>query len=226
MSSVHAFGDQLGVPSVSDVTPIVFVVDDDVDVRDSLEVLILCEGWQVETFESAREFLARPRPLVPSCLILALSPEDANGLEVQEQLAKDRAAVPIIFVSGGGDIPTMVKAMKAGAVNFLVKPLTCAVLLGAIREGLERSREALNREKEIRDLRNRFASLTSRQRQVMALVVCGLLNKQVGGELGISEPTVKAHRGQVMHKMNANSLADLVKIAARLRSGSQAIHFA
>jgi FixJ family two-component response regulator len=226
MSSAHAFGLQLGLPSIPNVTPIVFVVDDDISVRESLELLIRCEGWQAETFDSAQEVLGRARPFVPSCVILDLSLPDLNGLEVQKKIAQERAEMPIIFISGCGDIPTTVRAMKAGAVDFLVKPFSNDVLLGAIRESLERSRAALDREMEMRDLRNCYVSLTPRERQVMALVVSGLLNKQVGGELGISEITVKAHRGQVMQKMKANSLADLVRMSAKLRPARQGIHLA
>lgn len=225
MSLAHAFDHQLGLPSIPNVTPIVFVVDNDISVRESLESVIRNEGWQPETFGSVQEFLARPRPLVPSCLVLAL-PHDRHGLEVQKQIARERAEMPIIFTSRHGDIPTTVQAIKAGAVDFLIKPFSNSVLLGSIRESFERSRRALDREIQTRDLRDCYASLTPRERQVMALVVSGLLNKQVGGELGISEITVKAHRGQVMQKMKANSLADLVRMGAKLRPAHHPIHLA
>jgi FixJ family two-component response regulator len=199
------------------VTPIVFVVDDDVSVRESLELLIRCEGWQPETFASAQEFLTRPRTLVPSCLVLDFSLPGLNGLELQKRVAVERTDMPIIFITGYGNVPMTVQAMKAGAVEFLTKPFSDDALLSAIRAALERSRVALSLAAEMRVLRDRYASLSQRERQVMALVVSGLLNKQVGGELGISEITVKAHRGKVMQKMKADSLADLVKMAARLR---------
>jgi FixJ family two-component response regulator len=216
----------LGHPSISRVSPIVFVVDDDATVRDSLELLILSEGWQPETFQSAREFLSQPRALVPSCLIVDLSLSNLDGLELQKMIARDRAEMPIIFITDCGDIPTTVQAIKAGSVDFLVKPFSNKVLLRSIREGLDRSRVALDREVEMRELRNRHALLTPRERQVMTLVVSGLLNKQAGGELGISEITVKAHRGQVMQKMKANSLAGLVRMAADLHPARQTIHLA
>jgi FixJ family two-component response regulator len=203
-------------PAISHAIPIVFVVDDDISVRESLELLFRCEGWQPETFASAEEFLTRPRPVVPSCLVLDMSLPDLNGLALQKRLAFERADMPIMFITGHGDVATSVEAMKAGAVEFLIKPFKANELLEAIRESLERSRLALAREMEMRILRSRYASLTPRERQVMALVVSGLLNKQVGGELGISEITVKAHRGQVMEKMQAKSFADLVKLATRL----------
>jgi FixJ family two-component response regulator len=201
---------------MSHAKPIVFVVDDDVSVRESLELLIRSAGWQPETFESAQEFLSRPRVFLPSCLVLDVTLPGLNGLELQKRVAQDRTDMPIIFITGYGDIPITVQAMKAGAVEFLTKPYRDDVLLSAIRQALERSRSALDREAEIRGFRDRYASLTRREREVMALVVSGLLNKQVGAELGISEITVKAHRGRVMRKMGANSLADLVTIAARL----------
>jgi FixJ family two-component response regulator len=198
-------------------TPIVFVVDDDISVRESLQLLLQSEGWHPETFASAQEFLDRPRSLVPSCLVLDVSLPGLNGLELQKRVAVERPDMPIIFITGYGDVPTTVRAMKAGAVEFLTKPFSDDVLLNAIRQAVERSRVALGYQAEMQALRNCYASLTHRERQVMALVVSGLLNKQVGGELGISEITVKAHRGKVMQKMKADSLAALVKMAARLR---------
>jgi FixJ family two-component response regulator len=196
--------------------PIVFVVDDDVSVRESLELLIENEGWRPKTFASAQEFLGSPRAAVTSCLLLDISLPGLNGLELQKRVAVERTDMPIIFITGYGDVPKTVQAMKAGAVEFLTKPFNEEVLLTAIRQALERSRLALVQGAEMQELRNRYASLTPREREVMALVVSGLLNKQVGAELGISEITVKAHRGQVMQKMKANSVADLVKMAGRL----------
>ena len=204
------------------VKPTVFVVDDDVSVRESLEALIRCEGWQPETFESAQEFLDHPPATVPSCLVLDISLPGLNGLDLQKRIAVDRAEMPIIFITGHRDVPMTVQAMKAGAVEFLTKPFSDDVLLTAIRAALERSRVALSAEAEMRALRDCYASLSQRERQVMALVVSGLLNKQIGGELGISEITVKAHRGKVMQKMKADSLADLVRMAARLRLATPA----
>jgi FixJ family two-component response regulator len=205
-------------------TPIVFVVDDDLSVRKSLELLIDSAGWQPKTFASAQEFLQRPRVVAPSCLVLDMSLPDLNGLEVQKRIAPDRMDMPIIFISGYGDVPTTVRAMKAGAVEFLTKPFKDDVLLDVIRGAIERSLTALREQAQTQVLRSRCASLTPREREVMALVVSGLLNKQVGGELGISEITVKAHRGQVMRKMKADSLPDLVRMDARLQLPSAPIH--
>jgi len=201
---------------MSRTTPIVFVVDDDVSVRESLELLIRHAGWQPETFESAREFLVRPRALVPSCLVLDIALPGLNGLQLQEHIAADRADMPIIFITGAGDVPTTVQAMKGGAVEFLTKPFSDAVLLDAIQKAMERSEAALKVQAEIKSLRERYATLSRREREVLGLVVRGLLNKQVGFELGISEITVKAHRGQMMRKMEAGSLVDLVNIAGKL----------
>jgi FixJ family two-component response regulator len=200
---------------VSDAAPIVFVVDDDISVRESLELLIRSAGWQAETFGSAREFLSRPRAGVPTCLVLDMALPDFSGLDLQKLVA-DRLEMPIIFITGYGDVPMTVRAMKAGAVEFLTKPFRDDVLLSAIRQALERSQSALGREAEMQTLRDCYASLSRREREVMALVVSGLLNEEVGGELGISEITVKAHRGKVMRKMKADSLAGLVTMAARL----------
>ena len=201
--------------TMPDVTSIVFVVDDDVSVRESLELLIRTAGWQPETFASAPAFLARPRPAVPCCLVLDVTLPGLSGLELQQRLV-ERTDMPIIFITGHGDVPMSVQAMKAGAVEFLTKPFTNDVLLDAIGGAIKRSRTAVRQEAELRVLRSAYASLTPREREVMALVVSGLLNKRVGGELGISEITVKAHRGQVMRKMKADSLPQLVTMAARL----------
>ena len=206
--------------------PIVFFIAGDVSEQGSLKSLITGQGWQVEKFDSVREFLARPRPLVPSCLILARSQRDQNGLEEQKQIARERAEVPIIVISQHGDIPTSVEAMKAGAIDFLVIPFGNEILLAGIRETFDRSRLAPSARNGAQPSSELLCSLSPRERQVMALVVSGLLNKQVGAELGISEITVKAHRGQVMRKMKANSLADLVRMAASLRPTRQTIHLA
>ena len=223
MSLTHALCHELGAPPMLGMGPIVFVVDDDISVRESLELLIRCEGWQPETFSSGQEFLSRPRALVPSCLVLDFSLPGLNGLELQKRIAIERTDMPIIFITGYRDVPMTVQAMKAGAVEFLTKPFGEDALLSAIRAALERSRVALSQEAEMRVLRGRDASLSRREQQVMALVVSGLLNKQIGGELGISEITVKAHRGKVMQKMKAYSLADLVRMAAKLRPAPAAM---
>src|SRR5260370_12559180 len=193
MTLARVTGHELGSSTMSSPTPIVFVVDDDISVRESLELLICSAGWQPETFASAQEFLARPRAPVPSCLVLDISLPGLNGLELQKRVAVERTDVPIIFITGHGDVPKTVQAMKAGAVEFLTKPFSDEALLSGIRQALERSRVALDCEKGMYNLRNHYESLTPRVRQVMTLVVSGLLNKQVGGELGISEITVKAH---------------------------------
>src|SRR5579863_3334904 len=223
MNSTYALRHELGMPSLLGMGPIVFVVDDDISVRESLELLIRCEGWQPETFASGQDFLARPRVRVPNCLVLDFSLPGLNGLELQKRIAVERMDMPIIFITGYADVPTTVQAMKAGAVEFLTKPFSEDALLSAIRAALEQSRVALSREAEMRVLRDRYASLSCRERQVMALVVSGLLNKQIGGELGISEITVKAHRGKVMQKMQADSLAGLVRMAAKFRPAPAAM---
>ena len=216
MMGAHAFGHKLGLSRMSHAGPVVFVVDDDVSVRESLELLIRFEGWEPQTFASALEFLARPRAVVPSCLVLDISLPGLNGLDLQKQIAVERPDMPIIFITGYGDVPKTVQAMKAGAVEFLTKPFSDDVLLSAIRQAVERSQTTLGHAAEMRTLRDRYASLSGREREVMALVVAGLMNKQVGSDLGISEITVKAHRGRMMHKMKADSLAELVNMAARL----------
>jgi len=209
--------DRAPVAVAVDTPSLIFVVDDDVSVRESLELLVRSAGWQAETFASGQEFLSRPRADVPCCLLLDVTLPGLNGLELQQQLA-ERTDMPIIFITGHGDIPTTVRAMKAGAVEFLTKPLQHDPLVAAIRGALDRSRAARRHDSEMQTLRRRYESLTPREREVMALVVSGLLNKQVGGELGISEITVKVHRGQVMRKMQAGSLADLVRMHDKLRS--------
>ncbi len=196
-------------------TPIVYVVDDDVSVRESLELLLATEGWQAASFASAQDFLDQPRAVVPSCLVLDVGLPGLDGLGLQQRIA-DRSEVPIIFITGDGDVPTSVRAMKAGAAEFLTKPIAVDALVSAIASAIERSRATLELNAEMQALRADYESLTPREREVMALVVTGLLNKQVAGELGISEITVKAHRGQVMRKMQAGSLPDLVGMAARL----------
>ena len=195
---------------------VVFVVDDDVSVRESLEALIAFAGWEPRSFPTARDFLAAPRPTGPSCLVLDVSLPDLNGLDLQARIAGERTDMPILFITGHGDIETSVRAMKAGAVEFLTKPLTDEVLLDAIEAALIRSRAMLARAAQVRSVRGRYGSLSQREREVMTLVVAGLLNKQVGARLGISEVTVKAHRGRVMEKMQAASFADLVRMSAVL----------
>jgi FixJ family two-component response regulator len=202
-----------------DPTPVVFVVDDDISVRESLDLLIRSAGWQPETYPSAQAFLARPQVPAPSCLVLDVSLPDLTGLDLQRRLGDDQSDLPIIFITGHGDIPMSVRAMKAGAVEFLTKPFDDESLLGAIAGAIERSRAVLGQEAELQVLRDRYATLSRREREVMDLVVAGLLNKQIAGKLRISEITVKAHRGKVMRKMSAGSLAELVRMGGRLGSG-------
>jgi len=196
--------------------PVIYIVDDDTSVRESLECLLAQAGWRVVDFGSALEFLSYARPVLPGCMILDLNLPDLNGLELQRLLAREPNALPVIFITGHGDIPTTVQAMKAGAVEFLTKPFRAEALLSAIKGGVERSRASLDRNADLQALRERHDRLSRREREVMALVVRGQLNKQVGGELGISEITVKSHRGRVMRKMQARSLVDLVNMASRL----------
>ena len=217
MNSAAAF--QPIAPQFKEPTPIVFVVDDDVSVRESLELLIASAGWQPETFGSAGEFLSRPRVAGPTCLVLDVGLPDLNGLDLQTRIA-DRLDTPIIFITGHADVPMTVRAMKAGALEFLTKPFRDDVLLSAIGNAIDRSQTALSWEAEKRTLLDRHASLSRREHEVMKLVVSGLLNKQIGCELGISEITVKAHRGQVMRKMKANSLPHLVRMATALTPSS------
>lgn len=194
----------------------VYVVDDDDSVRESLECLIRRAGWQAASFASAAEFLGYQRQALPSCLLLDLALPDINGLDVQQRLA-DHVEIPIIFISGYGDVPTTVRAMKAGALEFLVKPFRDDELLQAISRALEMSEAALREQARLESLRDRYASLSSRERQVLERIVCGCRSKRVAADLGITESTIKAHRGNVMRKMLANSLVELVDMALRLR---------
>ena len=216
MGTASNVSPNLGLFSMARATPTVFVVDDDISIRESLEGLLTRAGWRAELFASAEEFLASPRASSPSCLILDMRLPDLNGLELQQRIAGERSEMPIIFITGCGDIPMSVQAMKAGAVEFLTKPYTAAVLLQAIQDALENSRICLFKQANFQALRDRYEALSRREKEVMALVVRGQLNKQIAGQLGICEITVKQHRGRVMHKMRARSLPELVNIAARL----------
>lgn len=221
MQSARIAVEGTGGRAAAEVTPIVYVVDDDISVREALEGLILSADWQPRVFASAEEFLSCPLVSAPCCLVLDIALPDLNGLDLQQRLSAGRTDMPIIFITGYGDVPMTVRAMKAGAIEFLTKPFGNEALLDAIRSALRRSTSARSREAELEGLRERHASLSRREREVMALVVSGLMNKQVGGRLGISEITVKAHRGKVMRKMEATSLAELVTIAGKLGLSSR-----
>jgi FixJ family two-component response regulator len=215
ISSTH--GHARASPRELHATPVVYVVDDDVSVRESLELLIRCNGWRPETFETGEEFLSRPREFAPSCLLLDYKLPDTNGLALQQRLLADRVEIPVIFITSYGAVSLAVEAMRGGAVEFLSKPCDNDLLLAAITQAIERSRKAFARQMGLRVLVARHGSLTRRERQVLQLVVSGKTNKAIGFEMTISEITVKAHRGSVMRKMQATSLAELVKMAAELQ---------
>ena len=206
---------------VLDTTPIVFVVDDDVSVRESLELLIRYAGWRAETFDSAEDFLARPRAIAPSCLVLDVRLRGLSGLDFQRELAARNIRIPIVFVTGHGDIPMSVRAMKAGAIEFLTKPYRDQDLLDAVRIALERDRARREQEKDLTDLRQRFESLTPREQEVISMAVLGMLNKQIADQLGTAENTVKVHRSRAMEKMNAQSFADLVRMIEKLKGSAE-----
>lgn len=214
MNPKNALAPGYGKLPMRDETPVVFVVDDDISVRESLELLIRFAGWQPRLFESAQDFLNASRPLVPSCLVLDINLPDLNGLDLQTSIAGDRRNMPIIFITGYGDIPLTVRALKAGAVEFLTKPFNDDVLLKAMADALQSSHASLDEEKNLRTLLEAYRTLTPREQEIMASVVSGRLNKIIAADLNISEITVKAHRGKVMRKMKARSLADLVRMAA------------
>jgi FixJ family two-component response regulator len=201
---------------VKDADSIVFVVDDDSSIREAIEILVKLAGLRVETFGTAQEFLRSKRPDLPGCVVLDVELPGLSGLDLQRELTAHGIKLPIIFITGYGDIPMSVRAMKAGALEFLTKPFRDQDLLDAIQQALERDRAARRHSREIAELREHFDALTSREREVMSLVVAGWLNKQIGFELGISEITVKIHRGRVMNKMGAQSLAELVRMTERL----------
>jgi FixJ family two-component response regulator len=215
-SASLSFAARSGSMPMSDLRPVVAVVDDDISIREALEPLLELSGWQVRSFECAGAFLDWAMPEGPGCLLLDVSLPDLNGLDLQSRIADERPEMPIIFLTGYGDVPMTVRAMKAGAVEFLTKPFDDEVLLAAVERAIEHSRALVTERSYRRDLDSRYASLSRREREVMHLIVAGLLNKQVGGELGISEITVKAHRGRLMDKMQAASFADLVKMSEKL----------